>query len=482
MTDVRVDPAAFRRHLFEAQWVKPLEAECRSQASRRRDRPQSSQPLAAALLSEAAAWIALGERCGYFAEWGRYPSAPDSVSHQYVRRKMTEAIDVSRRAEVDVVLYADALSQARLDLAPSRREFLRLVFFADEREWAARVSAVNELSGSLGRLSLPTDQLLDETAWCLAGADTSLTQRTGIALPSDWRGHFADMSESDYELANRVKEIEAIRNVLLEQVAVAIPLLDGERSVESQADQVSVASPDRSPALTRAQRSLAITRTHLGDRSLEDGHLEEAERQYRRAEALEQALVEANPTAAPFWRNLAITQGRLGQLDESRGDLGAAAAAYQSALDSYAQIAALDPSDRDAALSWALLHANLGDVLQQSADASSALAHYERARATLEALVGSESGDTTSMHNLSAILVRLGDVSQGQDSAAAAQYYIAATRVLRSLAEQNPSSGEVVESAVAAHQHIAEVMWRSGDREGAEAQLRAAENLLGTGE
>jgi hypothetical protein len=130
LTDPRVDPPLFRHYAFWSDWVAPLEAELADVPS-----STSTARLLHALLKETEEWHIAGREIGYFADVRpAWPSGfvegvdwrPTAVSRPFV---VPDALDQ--------VSFARLLTQAREDLTPERREFFRLLCFAEDAEWRA---------------------------------------------------------------------------------------------------------------------------------------------------------------------------------------------------------------------------------------------------------------------------------------------------------------------------------------------------------
>ena len=225
MADVFVDPALFRMRTFEVEWVEPLKAELSKLLDRSVDTTQTRAKsdgtvlLLHVLITEADRWLAIGQQVGYFAQAS--PSAyPSSLAEAPELKLFLNAI--SSQTELPPGLgvreFARALSEARDDLTTERREFLRLVCFAEEAEWIERLNRIRALAQRLTDRpeELPPPEMVDEVTWGLddfrwdidtdpihpprepgrAVSETSTSIELQRHLPAKWRlGAFALIAE-----------------------------------------------------------------------------------------------------------------------------------------------------------------------------------------------------------------------------------------------------------------------------------------------
>ena len=173
-----VDPALFRLHVFESDWVAPLlaavpEAE---QSSRGQTAPsfkrRSEVLFTYVLLAETEVWLSIGRRTGYFSDAElRSQIGPRPAISEYDWLTQTIRSGTESPRDVDVAVFARALWAAREDLTESRKELLRLVLFASDDEWLSRLDQLSEASrrveGPLLPLLTPTE--IDEIAWAVDG-------------------------------------------------------------------------------------------------------------------------------------------------------------------------------------------------------------------------------------------------------------------------------------------------------------------------
>ncbi len=218
MTDAPVNPALFRRRVFEAEWLSPLKAEPPELGASLdvplRDSP-GAEALSAALLRyalalEAQRWLAIGEHVGYFA------SAP--ISGMVELPQLAWILNdggsqTAHASEFDIHEFGRALSEAQADLTPERREFLRLICFAAPSEWKARLSEISQLSRNLSRrpdLILSYEQV-DRVAWGLEGGESNIS-RGPQDLPAGWRSNsFSEVARRSPEAGLRLGALDEVR-------------------------------------------------------------------------------------------------------------------------------------------------------------------------------------------------------------------------------------------------------------------------------
>ena len=246
-----VNPALFRLRVFEAEWVAPL-----------LDEPDSE--LRSLLLAEAKHWLELGQQIGYFevepedaradgrfgsADTEPYPSLMTGevvqlpAHHGRLEVLPAHELEALPPHELEVLFntatqdrpsltdFQHGLSEAMEDLRPERREFLELVFFASEEEWAARLQQATTLTAEL--VDVPASELVDspkaifseETLnnvdWLLEGPDSEIEYE---ALPAGWRAE--DLSALTAQRPFAQARLDAVEKVRGEVLAAVISSLE----------------------------------------------------------------------------------------------------------------------------------------------------------------------------------------------------------------------------------------------------------------
>jgi hypothetical protein len=175
MANTFVDPALFRLRTFEVEWLEPLlndlyDRSAESTLARGRMESDGTALLLHALIAEAYRWLTVGQQVGYFAQTSPSTS-PLSLAEPLELEWLLSAI--RSQAELPPGLgireFARALSEARDDLTAERREFLRLVCFAEEVEWLERMEQIRRLAEEFAARpeEFAPSEIVDEVTWGL---------------------------------------------------------------------------------------------------------------------------------------------------------------------------------------------------------------------------------------------------------------------------------------------------------------------------
>jgi tetratricopeptide (TPR) repeat protein len=263
VSSVASDPARFRLRAFERDWLEPLlEGE--------------DSPLRSLLLSEAEAWLTLGQKLGYFGAGPVDPRLRDRP-----RDALEDAVGEFGAVSLGSAEFAHRLLEAQDDLTGERREFLELALFAEEREWRERLAELAEVPGLLtesGESHAPP-ALADRVGWGLIGFESEI-EAAGGGLPAGWRaGDLTALRERLPHLGARLAALERTR-VQIANVASALsraehpapavrdPLAAAEALVEAKlfddADVVLAAGDADDEAQAQLLRGkIAIARSEL---------------------------------------------------------------------------------------------------------------------------------------------------------------------------------------------------------------------------
>jgi hypothetical protein len=197
--------ARFRLGAFVVDWLEPL-----VQAGR--------EGLDDLLLTEAVAWLDLGQRIGYFAAAavGTQRALPDDYGHLY---------DISWSPEVDLDVFEAGLTAAQEDLTDERRELLRLVLLASDEEWHHRTGQIRELAAGI-RSSWSAARRAEHAsriAWCLEGTVKQEGWSSEEPLPAWWRtGGLPALGALSPIAARRASELQSA----LDGLSAVVPYLD----------------------------------------------------------------------------------------------------------------------------------------------------------------------------------------------------------------------------------------------------------------
>lgn len=250
MSGVVVDPALFRLRVFEDEWIDPLI-----------ELAATGSPLDAILLVEAERWLVLGRAVGYFADRPLRRELPDPgppSSAEAITRWIR-----SRPAapSFDAVAFERALSEAREDLTPHRRELLRLVAFASDDAWHEAIDGLLDCAGGIHpkRTAALPPARCESVAWVLEGMRSEVDhQPLDLELPAGWRlGSLAKLGACSAIARGRLATTADARATL------ARCLLDlYERLIDEDARQAK-AKEDRRRAKAKEHRRRGWTRDAL---------------------------------------------------------------------------------------------------------------------------------------------------------------------------------------------------------------------------
>jgi non-specific serine/threonine protein kinase/serine/threonine-protein kinase len=171
---------------------------------------------------------------------------------------------------------------------------------------------------------------------------------------------------------------------------------DGARPLYEKAIRLYSALPPDMRAADDVIKGHNRALKRLGAILIVEDQLEEAERRYREALALEEALLARHPEDASIRYDMTFTQSDLGLIARKRGDLATALELYGRAREIRAAAVAADPKNVRALIGLASTHSNLGGVLYNSLRYDEALSHHReglrRRRAILD-IVGPTSAN-----------------------------------------------------------------------------------------
>ncbi len=193
-----VDPALFRLRAFERGSVRPLQVALGLPEGPLEDdpfegfQPRSVVQLAALLLVELDAWIAVGQESGYFAPCPEDRSPDSPLGLESLRERFAPFVPLARPDErFSAETFAQILGPTLDDLTPARRGYLWRLHFEGDDAWHVQLRRVQSVAEELARrpgLSLDTAQA-DAIAWALDGAESAVGP---MGLPSDWRAGITD--------------------------------------------------------------------------------------------------------------------------------------------------------------------------------------------------------------------------------------------------------------------------------------------------
>jgi eukaryotic-like serine/threonine-protein kinase len=264
------------------------------------------------------------------------------------------------------------------------------------------------------------------------GQALQISQALTQADPQDW--------EARQYLARSYKSLGEVLPVLgqptegLADLRKACDIFEG----------LPTATPDREELrqeLAKCYHALGDLQGHGGRMNLGDpvGALDS----YRKALAIYQAKLIADPNDKTARRGMAVLQMRTGDL-LMRDDLKAAMDNYRSALPTIQDLSVADPTNADARRLLATAYQKMGGAQEELGDLKDALKSYANASAVKEELVRADPNNALASMNFVISLRYLGDLLYKMgDRAGALTKYQRAVQILDQLAAAEPDNVEV---------------------------------------
>jgi tetratricopeptide (TPR) repeat protein len=270
------------------------------------------------------------------------------------------------------------------------------------------------------------------------------------------------------------------------------------------------------------RRELARAYQALGDaqgqpQRANRGDLQQALASYRKAQAINEALLAENPRDAEARRNLSTNHARVGQARAQSGDQTGAAENFRESLVLRQAAAAANPTDaqaRDAVANSYLVigeqsdnpavalkylrqalairrriaaerpadaqaqdnlwgcYVRMGEAMRRLGDATGAVTHYRAALRAIEAAVAIVPANNQYLRHLGDSHLRLGRALITTDQAAARRHYRQAIELFESLLAASPANAEAQRDLAISFQSLGDGLATIGDWAGALEQYR----------
>ncbi len=210
----------------------------------------------------------------------------------------------------------------------------------------------------------------------------------------------------------RTDELSTYGNVEILQGDILIALQhpkEGIASYDRAIDALgrAAARPDARIAV-RSTHALAVTRK--ADRFYEEGKFADADPLYRRALAIDEAIVKSIPRNAISMSRYGTTQERLADSLYYAGRVEESCVAYRKTLDLRRNAAALDPGSADLQLPLAISLQNCGFCAEGQGNVAEAAKLYEEGVDVQRKLLQADPGNQTIVSNLMGGLGQLGSL------------------------------------------------------------------------
>jgi non-specific serine/threonine protein kinase/serine/threonine-protein kinase len=318
--------------------------------------------------------------------------------------------------------------QARVARAQRQRAEKR---FGDVRQLANSFlfefhDAIEKLPGSTPARALVVKRALEylDSLSREAGADAALQDELATAYEKvgDIQGnpYRANLGDTEGAIQNYRKAL-AIRQRLggadapsqlkfaatHERLGEAVDVM-GDREAASEHHRRALAIRE-GLAGAEARAGAAASYGYLGVCLVATGKPDEAAEAYRKAEAINRELLQANPNDAATRRRLAVIHYRTGNLRFLRQDLDGAIRAYNEALPAFEQLAR-NPNDAQARRELGHLYSELSLTLSQKEETAQALPLIQKALAIRQALADADPANAQARRDLAVAHMYLGQL------------------------------------------------------------------------
>lgn len=185
---------------------------------------------------------------------------------------------------------------------------------------------------------------------------------------------------------------------------------------------------------------------------------------YRKALAMHEALVLAEPTSATARRALSVSHIKVGDMLMQTGSVAAALESYRQALRAAAELAAVDATDVLTRHNLALSHHKVGNALTMIGDTSEALQSHYRALALREKLSIDDPANLRARRDVSVSLERISRVLRiTGDLAGALEKARQAQAISEELSAADPTNGEARRDVGVGYQSIGLILMKMGN-------------------
>jgi len=231
------------------------------------------------------------------------------------------------------------------------------------------------------------------------------------------------------------------------------------RALEEQRD---IAAALQAEAATDAARALlALSHNAIGVLLMETRKPEDAMVSYRKALAIWQKLVDANPAHIEFQQKLGWGHYNMGLVLKDAGKPAEAMVSYRKALAILQKLADANPAVIEFQRDLASNHYNIGYLLSQTGNAAEALQVYQKALAISQKLAESNPAVTDFQHLLAAnhgrIGILLSRTGKPEEALLASRK---AVSILQKLADANPAVTNIVKDVAWSNNQLGRVLAR----------------------
>ena len=194
---------------------------------------------------------------------------------------------------------------------------------------------------------------------------------------------------------------------------------------------------------------------------------------YRKAVAILEASVAADPAARQARRDLSVSYIKLGDMALQSGDAAGALSSYSNALGASEKLRETAPAEPDIRRIVALSHHKVGNALSANGDVTRSLEHHRKALALRQALLTDLPADARAKREVAISYARISRLLRGQgDFTGALDHARKAMTISAQLVAAQPDSAEARRDLGVDYQDLGLIQTKMGDFAGAIEHFR----------
>ncbi len=302
----------------------------------------------------------------------------------------------------------------------------------------------------------------------------------GGIITTAWQAHIATTQRARAE--RRFNDVRKLARFFIFELNDAIQNLPGstkarellvKRALEYLDSLAEEASDDRSLQLELATAYVRVGSVQWHRYAANLGDLSGAFESNKKALAIREAVLQADPSNLQARADLASSYFSMGDLQAATGDLAAALESYRKSLAIREEMLASDPTNPAIRKSLADTYARIGDTLgnpgfQNLGDTDGALESFIKMQAINETLAAEAPTSPEAQENLAAGYERIGRILVVKsDLPSALEFYGKELAIFEAISKANPANAHFRREASVGYFDVGGVLETMGDKEGA---------------
>jgi non-specific serine/threonine protein kinase/serine/threonine-protein kinase len=188
---------------------------------------------------------------------------------------------------------------------------------------------------------------------------------------------------------------------------------------------------------------------------------------YRKALAIREALLAADPQRLEARLDVAASQSKIGDMLLSTHDLAGALERYRRANQIYEEVAVQQPGDMRIRSALAASYESISEALWERGETASGFETYRQALQIREAIVTQEPGSAPAQHGLARSLDTFATrLVYTEAKAEAVAHMRRSVTILESLTAADPTNARLRRNLATGYTHLGDVLWGTGDVRG----------------